>query len=200
MDIVDFATNLPRVAQENDLPLEALPDGFVFVQGSCDHVPYPDSSFDVIISWGAVEHMKDGYQISLDETWRLLKPGGLFFVNPGLFYAEYGSHLGEFSDVPYLHLKISEAELHELVMTTNPKIMDRSGFDVSNEDYWRFYQELNRIRVADFETELKSYGYEVVRAAIRANDMVEYDAQLQPFSILDLAVEDVFFTLRKPDD
>ena len=200
MDIVDFATNLPRVAQENDLPLEQLPEGFVFVQGSCDHVPYPDSSFDVIISWGAVEHMKDGYQVSLDEAWRLLKPGGLFFVNPGLFYAEYGSHLGEFSDVPYLHLKIPEEELHELVMTTAPSIMDRSGFDVSNADYWRFYQELNRIRVADFETELKNYGYEVVRAAIRANEMVEYDAELQPYSVLDLAVEDAFFTLRKPDD
>ena len=78
--------------------------------------------------------------------------------------------------------------------------MDRSGFDVSNEDYWRFYKELNPIRVTDFEAELKSYGYEVLRAAIRANNMVEYTQELQNYSILDLAVEDVYFALRKPQN
>jgi hypothetical protein len=53
--------------------------------------------------------------------------------------------------------------------------------------------------VADFERKLKAYGYEVVRAAIRASDRVEYMQELQSYSILDLAVEDAFFTLRKPD-
>lgn len=34
MDIVDYLKYLPAVAQENDLPLEALPEGFTFVQHS----------------------------------------------------------------------------------------------------------------------------------------------------------------------
>jgi SAM-dependent methyltransferase len=200
MDIVDYVRELPRVAQENDLPLEALPEGFTFVQGSCESIPYEDASFDVVISWGSVEHIAGGYRKALDEVWRVLKPGGLFFINPGLYYAAYGSHLGEFSDEPHLHLKISEEKLHELVMTTRPDIMDRSGFDVSNADYWRFYKELNRIRVSEFEAELKGYGYTVVRAALRASDRVEYSPELQSYSILDLAVEDAFFTLQKPAD
>lgn len=198
MDIVDSLWELPRVAQENDLPLECLPEGFAFVQGSCENIPYEDASFDVVISWVSVEHIAGGYRKALDEVWRVLKPGGLFFVSPGLYYSSSGSHLGEFSNEPHLHLKISEEKLQELVMTTQPKIMDRSGFDVSNADYWRFYQELNRIRVADFEMELKGYGYAVVRAAVRASDMVEYCPELQPYSILDLAIEDAFFTLQKP--
>lgn len=198
MDIVDYLRELPRVAQENDLPLERLPEGFTFVQGSCENIPYEDASFDVVISWGSVEHIAGGYRKALDEVWRVLKPGGLFFVNPGLYYSSYGSHLGEFSDEPHLHLKISEERLHELVMSTQPRIMDRSGFDVSNADYWRFYKELNRIRVAEFEAELKGYGYTVLRAAIRVSDMVEYGPELQPYSILDLAIEDAFFTLQKP--
>jgi len=198
MDIVDYLQELPRVAQENDLPLERLPEGFTFVQGSCEHIPYENDSFDVVISWGSVEHIAGGYRKALDEVWRVLKPGGLFFVNPGLYYSSFGSHLGEFSDEPHLHLKIAEEKLRELVMATQPRIMDRSGFDVSNADYWRFYQELNRIRVAQFELELKGYGYTVIRAAVRACDMVEYSAELQPYSILDLAVEDAFFTLQKP--
>lgn len=198
MDIVDYLKELPRVAQENDLPLERLPEGFTFVQGSCANIPYEDDSFDVVISWGSVEHIAGGYRQALDEVWRVLKPGGLFFVNPGLYYSSFGSHLGEFSDEPHLHLKIAEEKLQELVMATQPRIMDRSGFDVSNADYWRFYQELNRIRVAEFEAELKAYGYTVIRAALRACDMVEYSTELQPYSILDLAVEDAFFTLQKP--
>lgn len=199
VDIVNYAAQLPLTAQTNDLPLDNVPDGFTFVRGSCEHLPYPDASFDLVLSWGSVEHIKGGYRKALDEVWRVLKPGGLFFVNPGLFYSAYGSHLGEFSDVPHLHLKISEPELHDLVMRTPPRLMDRSGFDVDNAEYWRFYSELNRIRVADFEAELKAYGYEVVRAAIRACDRVEYTPQLQAYSILDLAIDDAFFTLRKPE-
>lgn len=198
MDIVDYALELPRVAQENDLPLENLPEGFTFVQGSCESIPYEDASFDVVISWGSVEHIAGGYRKALDEVWRVLKPGGLFFVNPGLYYSSFGSHLGEFSEAPHLHLKISEDKLHDLVMTTRPSIMDRAGFDVSNADYWRFYKELNRIQVAKFEAELKGYGYTIVRAALRASDVVEYSPELQAYSLLDLAIEDAFFTLQKP--
>lgn len=200
VDIVNYAAKLPETAQLDDLPLDALPDGFKFVRGSCEELPYEADSFDLVLSWGSVEHIKGGYRKALDEVWRVLKPGGLFFVNPGLFYSSYGSHLGEFSDVPHLHLKISEAELHDLVMRTQPRRMDRAGFDVDNADYWRFYKELNLIRVADFEAELKAYGYQVVRAAIRANDHVEYTSELQSYSILDLAIEDAFFTLRKPEN
>lgn len=198
MDIVDYIQELPKVARENDLPLDSLPAGFTFLQASCESIPYADHSFDVVISWGSVEHIKGGYQKVLDEVWRVLKPGGLFFVNPGLYYSEYGSHLGEFTEVPHLHLKLAEEELKDLVMTTSPRIMDRSGFDVTNENYWRFYKDLNLIRVAEFEDELKAYGYEFVRAAIRANDQVEYTSELQEYSIVDLAIEDVFFALRKP--
>ena len=198
MDIVDYLRELPRVARENDLPLDCLPEGFTFVQGSCENIPYADASFNVVVSWGSVEHIAGGYRKALDEVWRVLKPGGLFFINPGLYYSSYGSHLGEFSNEPHLHLKLSEEKLRELVMTTQPSIMDRSGFDVSNADYWRFYQELNRIRVAEFEAELKGYGYTILRAAIRVSDMVEYSAELQPYSVLDLAIEDAFFTLQKP--
>jgi ubiquinone/menaquinone biosynthesis C-methylase UbiE len=146
VDIVDYAAKLPATAQLDDLPLDRIPDGFTFSRGTCEDLPYPDASFDLVLSRGSVEHIKGGYRKALDEVWRVLKPGGIFFVNPGLFYSSYGSHLGEFSDEPHLHLKISEKALHDLVIGTQPRRMDRSGFDVSNADYWRFYQK--RIRFA----------------------------------------------------
>ncbi len=198
VDIVDYLQQLPSVAREHGLPLDAWPDNLTFFQGSAAALPYPDAHFDLVLSWGSVEHIKGGYRPVLDEVWRLLKPGGLFFVNPGLYYAPYGSHLGEFFPEPHHHLKMSEAALHAHVLSFDPKRMDRSGFDASNAEYWRFYKELNPICVADFERELKSYGYRTVRAALRVADMVEYDDALQAHSLLDLAIEDAFFVLEKP--
>ena len=98
-----------------------------------------------------------------------------------------------------LHLRIPEEELKQLVMTTTPTIMDRSGFNVTNEDYWRFYKELNPIRLADFEKELRGYGYIMLRAAIRTSAVIEYDKALQPYSILDLAVEEPYMAVQKPE-
>jgi SAM-dependent methyltransferase len=198
VDIVDYMHKLPDVASRAGLPLAALPQGLRLHRGSCESMPFADEHFDLVLSWGSVEHVKGGYRRTLDEVFRVLKPGGLFFVNPGLYYSAYGSHLGEFSAEPHLHLRIAEDALRDIVMSTEPRRMDRSGFDAPREEYWRFYRELNRIRVAEFERELRSYGYEFVRAALRTSDIVEYDAALQPYSLVDLAVEDAFYTLRKP--
>lgn len=198
VDIVDYLHQLPKIAREHGLPLDALPDNLSFVQGSAAALPYPDAYFDLVISWGSVEHIKGGYRPVLDEVWRLLKPGGLFFVNPGLYFAPHGSHLGEFFPEPHHHLKMSEEALRAHVFSSEPRRMDRSGFDAPSAEYWRFYKELNPIRVADFERELKDYGYRVIRAALRVTDMVEYDDALQRHSLIDLATEDAFFVLQKP--
>lgn len=198
IDIVDYAQRLVVVANENGLPLTAIPENFIFVRGSAEQVPYPDAYFDLVLSWGSVEHIKGGYRRVLDEVWRTLKPGGLFFVNPGLYYSPYGSHLGEFFREPHHHLKQDESSLRQAVLSAEPKRIDRSGFDVPSSEYWRFYKELNKIKVADFEAELKAYGYRIVRAALRVSDLVEYDDALQAYSLVDLATEDAFYVLEKP--
>lgn len=198
LDIVDYARSLPEVARNHGLPLDAHPPGMTFVQASVEEIPYAADYFDVVISWGSVEHIKGGYHKALDEVWRVLKPGGLFFVNPGLYYSAHGSHLGEFFPQPHHHLRMDEATLRDKVLSSEPQRMDRAGFDAPPAEYWRFYTELNRIRVAEFEAELKAYGYRVIRAALRVADRVDYSDELQGYSILDLAIEDAFFVLMKP--
>ena len=46
------------------------------VQGSALHAPFPDASFDRVVAIGCFHHTGDT-QRCLDETWRLLRPGGI---------------------------------------------------------------------------------------------------------------------------
>lgn len=49
-------------------------------QGDCTASPYPDNSFDGIISLGVIEHWKEGPQAPLKDMYRILKPGGVAII------------------------------------------------------------------------------------------------------------------------
>src|SRR3546814_6624615 len=65
----------------------------------------------------------------------VLLPDGLLFVHPGLYYSNFGHHLGEFSTEPHFHLKKSPQALRELVFSTTPNYIDRSGEFASPAQY-----------------------------------------------------------------
>jgi SAM-dependent methyltransferase len=59
---------------------ELSPDNFQ--TAGVDDIPFPDANFDVVIS-SAVLHFADDeahFDRMLDEMWRVLKPGGMFFA------------------------------------------------------------------------------------------------------------------------
>jgi hypothetical protein len=121
-------------------------------------------------------------------------------VHPGLYYGALGNHLGEFFDDPFIHLKLSPDELREKVLSTEPRRMDRSGHVATSEEYWQWFTELNPIRVADFENELRELGFEPWRVALRSSELVEYTPELQRHSMLDLATAELYMSAwnRKP--
>ena len=49
------------------------------VQGSVLDAPFPDASFDRVVAIGCFHHTGDT-QRCLDETWRLLRPGGIAYL------------------------------------------------------------------------------------------------------------------------
>jgi SAM-dependent methyltransferase len=192
---------LPQTLAANHLPVDLLDDPRLqFRAEDANAIPYADDYFDVVISWGSLEHIAGGYEGSLREIRRVLKKDGLLFVHPGLYYGAVGNHLGEFFDDPFIHLKLPPDELREAVLNTQPRLIDRAGHVASPAQYWQWFTELNPIRVGDFERQLRALGFEPWRVALRSSDLVEYTSELQEYPMQDLATAELYLSAwnRKP--
>jgi SAM-dependent methyltransferase len=186
---------LPQILRAAHLPLESLPDGLRFLPESANALPFPDDHFDVVLSWGSLEHIAGGYAQAFAEIRRVLRPDGLLMVHPGLFYSDVGNHLGEFRfarEEPYVHLKRSREWLREKILSSEPERMDRCGDHATPEQYWQWFTELNPITVGGFERELRDLGFEPWRVALRTHDRVDYTPELQAYSFVDLAVGELY--------
>jgi SAM-dependent methyltransferase len=68
-----------------------------FVESSCTRMPFPDASFDFVVSFETLEHI-EGQEAFLDEVARVLKPDGLFLLScPNkLEYSDKRNYANEF--------------------------------------------------------------------------------------------------------
>lgn len=183
---------LPAILAQNHLPADAVPASLRFLPESANALPFEDDRFDVVISWGSLEHIAGGYLQALREIRRVLRPEGLFFVHPGLYYSNFGHHLGEFSSEPHFHLKKPLAEVRRIVMETQPSYIDRSGEFAAPEQYWQWFRELNPITVSGFEQELRSLGFQPWRVALRTAERIEYTAEIEHYPMQDLATNELY--------
>jgi SAM-dependent methyltransferase len=60
--------------EENEIDLSKITSGIG------EQLPYADESFDVVFSFQVLEHVKDPYLV-LKESWRVLKKGGILYIN-----------------------------------------------------------------------------------------------------------------------
>lgn len=186
---------LPEICRDHQIPLEQLPEGLEFIDASGNDLPFEDNSFDVVLSWGSLEHIVGGYRETLLEIKRVLKDGGLFFVHPGLYYSNIGHHLGEFSDEPFFHLTRDDQVVHDMVLSGAPDYMDRAGEFSPPEQYWQWYKELNPIRVDEFELQLKELGFEFYRASLRVAHQIEYvHPRMQNYRMQDMATDELYLS------
>ena len=183
---------LPEILAANGLGVDLVPENLRFMPESGNALPFPDSSFDVLVSWGSVDHIAGGYLKALDEMRRVLKPGGLLFIHPGLYYSNFGHHLGEFSSEPFFHLKKTPEEVERIVMTTPPAYIDRSGEFAKPEQYLQWYRELNPITVPQFERELRERDFQPWRVAIRTEGVIEYTPEIEKYPMQDLATVELY--------
>jgi SAM-dependent methyltransferase len=183
---------LPQVLRDNGMPEDLVPPNLEFRAEDANFLPFPDDSFDVVISWGSIEHIAGGYLQALREMKRVLRPDGLLMMHPGLYYSNAGSHLGEFSSEPFFHLKKSREEIRQMVLSTPPKYIDRSGEFSSNEQFYQWFTELNPITVTRFEQEMRALDFRPWRIAIRTQDLIEYTPEIEHYPIQDLATTELY--------
>ena len=184
---------LPGIVAENNLPPDIMKAcNLRFMAEDANFLPFPDNSFDVIVSWGSVEHMAGGYLQALREMKRVLRPDGLIMAAPGLYYSNIGHHLTEFSTEPFFHLKKSREEIRKMVLETPPKYIDRSGEFSSNEQFYQWFTELNPITVGRFEQEMRALDFRPWRIALRTDGLVEYTPEIEHYPIQDLANTELY--------
>ena len=99
---------------KNNLHPEAINAGVEIVLTSAENMSgIPDKSFDLVVSWSALEHIPDPQAVFL-ECLRILKPGGYLFLQFGpLYYSAWGYHHYTVLRCPYLHLLFPEHLIHQ---------------------------------------------------------------------------------------
>ena len=73
---MDVAGGLAKVDYDDITPIFEFPIRMVVDH---ENIPYPDNSFDALLSMGVLEHVNN-IQKSMEEIHRILKPGGILFV------------------------------------------------------------------------------------------------------------------------
>lgn len=70
-----------------------------FIEGACTHLPLPDASFDVVVSFETVEHLDASDQPKmLEEFARVLKPDGMLVISSPnkRLYSDERAYVNEF--------------------------------------------------------------------------------------------------------
>jgi SAM-dependent methyltransferase len=104
----------------------------VFVNGIGEHLPFPNSYFDVVVMNQVIEHVMDQEQV-IQEAARILRPGGVIYIACPNYLRPYEPHykIRWFPLLPkaigraYLRFKgRSPAMLNQITYTTNARLSE----------------------------------------------------------------------------
>lgn len=166
LELTDRDALLHRLRAQG-LAQEGLPRNLRFAVCREDSLMLPDASFDWVISWSAFEHIHDPVTVA-KEVRRVLRPGGLFFVQVFPFFlSEHGSHLEEWFPEGFAHKR----PLDEIARRLSPTFAGERRIEVRTVGHARHgnkqpgdvmlwdYLNLNRISLDDLHRALLQAGF-----------------------------------------
>ncbi|MDF2679950.1 MAG: methyltransferase protein [Brevibacillus sp.] len=103
---------VPHYAEEGNAfaKQKGLSDVVSFITGDAARMTFEDNTFDTIIMNDAMEHVGEPEK-TLEECFRILKPGGHLYINFPPYYHPYGAHLSDAIGIPWVHALFSEQAL-----------------------------------------------------------------------------------------
>ncbi len=138
----------------------------VFFQADAGKLPLKNHSFDVIILNDIIEHLPRPAEV-LKECKRILKKGGVVFVNFPPFYGPYGGHLGYYFSFPWVHF-LPKKLIRYLLLRKKTK----AGW-LTPEVVQDTYNSVRRLTIRQFRKLVNDSGF-----GIRYQDFMLYSPNL----------------------
>lgn len=158
---------VPHYAEEgNAFAREKGLDGIAaFMTADAARMPFDDHTFDTIIMNDAMEHV-DQPEKTMEECFRVLKPGGHLYINFPPYYHPYGAHLSDAIGIPWVHSFFSEQamiEAYKKLVAPLPDGEERIRFRISRrEDGTEYFSYINRMTIARFRRIQRGVSHPVV--------------------------------------
>ncbi|MAO21113.1 MAG: hypothetical protein CMJ35_04305 [Phycisphaerae bacterium] len=131
----------------------------------------PDASVDRILSWQTFEHIMDP-AAALREMHRVLRPGGVAFIEYNPFFSIDGAHWVGTIDIPWAHARLDDEAFEEAVTTLHPGRPAYAGRLVR--------ERINRMSHAQCRDFAHEAGFEVVEflPRVRTEDALVLDDRI----------------------
>jgi ubiquinone/menaquinone biosynthesis C-methylase UbiE len=158
---------VPHYAEEGNAfaRQKGLADIASFMTADASQMPFADETFDTIIMNDAMEHV-DQPEKTLEECFRVLKPGGHLYINFPPYYHPYGAHLSDAIGIPWVHSLFSEQtmiEAYKRLVRHLPDGKERIDFRISRRaDGSEYFSYINRMTIARFRRIQQGVSHPVV--------------------------------------
>ena len=163
---------------------EDLSDRLKFSRCTEDSLPFPDASFDFVMSWSVFEHVSDPVAV-LSEIKRVIRPGGYMFLQIWpLFHSQHGSHLWKWFPEGWTQLLMSPETLSsqlDEILVDSAELLGAMQVDLST---------LNRVTIDQLQASISSVGLNIRRVGFQA-DTIDIPPSLLRYRLTDLAISGV---------
>ncbi len=186
-DIIPTNTEVLAARARGERVLDGdLPAELEFRQSSSEQTPAQDAEFDFVYSWSAFEHVLEPISV-LTEIRRILRPGGHFFLQLWPFFrSPRGSHMWDWFDDEFHHLKSTQREVVDYLAESERHPRELTNY-MSRE-----FENLNRITVEELQRSVLAAGFDVRRLELLTTP-VTLPPELGRYSWTDLAVGGIKF-------
>jgi len=189
-------------------------DRIQFLQTTATSIPLPDSSVDTIYTVDTIEHLSRPREV-LQDTYRVLKPGGLFHIYFAPWFGPCGAHLEDIIPFPWGHVLFSmdtllnvaayiyESDEHKhACYWYDPGTGKLRPNPYLDRQHWREF--LNDITIRKFRKLIRALPYETVHfrrigfggKSFRAARLLSGLAQVP--LVNEFFIKAVYCVLRKP--